>query len=241
MKLLRSMVAGICVLVSTNAFSEESQAMSMEAVQTSMQAKVGLKVLSIADSPVPGLYQLSTARGLFYASVDGNYLLQARVFNVNEGMKNETEEALAAIRLDGVAEFADDAIEFKAKDEKHVITVFTDTTCGYCRKLHNEIGELNDNGITVRYLAFPRSGLTSATYDDMVSVWCSANPQRALTEAKSGESVNTAKCQNTVAQQYQLGQRLGVTGTPNIILEDGTLIPGYQPAQVLIQALNARG
>lgn len=89
-----------------------------------------------------------------------------------------------------------------------MITVFTDTTCGYCRKLHNEIGELNDNGVTVQYLAFPRAGLNSQNYEDMVSVWCAANPQQALTDAKAGDNVASASCKNKVAEQYLLGTKV---------------------------------
>jgi len=198
---------------------------------------LGLDVETIADSPVPGLFQVSTNRGLFYVSDNAQYLIQARIFNIDEGMRNETEVALASLRKQGVEAMAPSSVTFKAKDEKYVISVFTDITCGYCRKFHQEIDELNELGVTVHYLAFPRAGLNSPTYNDMVSVWCSENPQQALTQAKSGENVAKASCENKVAEQYMLGQKLGVNGTPNIILPDGTLIPGYQPANVLMQTL----
>ncbi|MCW8090475.1 bifunctional protein-disulfide isomerase/oxidoreductase DsbC [Alteromonas sp. ASW11-130] len=199
---------------------------------------IGLGVEAIADAPVEGLLQVTTERGLFYISEDGKYLLQARIFNVEEGMRNETELALGKLRLEGVEELSDSVIEFKAKNEKHVVHVFTDTTCGYCRKLHNEIGQYNDEGITVRYLAFPRAGLNTDNHQELVSVWCANNPQKAMTDAKSGDSVQTKTCDNQVAEHYQLGQKLGVTGTPAIILPSGMLVPGYQPANILAEALN---
>jgi thiol:disulfide interchange protein DsbC len=101
------------------------------------------------------------------------------------------------------------------------------------------MSEYNDAGITIRYLAFPRAGLTSQTYTDMVSVWCSKDQQNALTNAKAGDDVDTAKCANTVAEQFKFGQKIGVNGTPNIVLPDGSLIPGYQPAPRLLEALQA--
>jgi thiol:disulfide interchange protein DsbC len=128
-------------------------------------------------------------------------------------------------------------IEFKADKEKYVVNVFTDISCGYCRKLHNEIAEYNKKGITVRYLAFPRGGLVSQSYKDMVSVWCSADKQEAMTTAKGGGQVADTSCENKVAQQYKFGQAIGVSGTPNIILPDGTMIPGYQPPKELLDAL----
>jgi len=224
-------------IIATSLVSLVANAADETAIREKLTTMLGLEVDSFADSPVKGLVQVSTNRGLFYVSENGEYLLQARVFNIDENMRNETEVALSSLRLDGVKEMASSAITFKAKEEKHVITVFTDITCGYCRKLHNEIGELNDSGITVRYLAFPRSGLNSENYEDMVSVWCAANPQQALTDAKAGDNVASASCKNKVAEQYMLGQKLGVNGTPNIILPDGSLVPGYQPAELLVQAL----
>jgi thiol:disulfide interchange protein DsbC len=214
-----------------------AQAADEAAIRDKLTSMLGLDVETIADSPVSGLVQVSTNRGLFYVSEDGQYLLQARVFNIDEEMRNETELALSGLRKEGVASMESSSITFKAKNEKHEISVFTDITCGYCRKFHNEIDELNDAGITVHYLAFPRSGLNSENYNDMVSVWCAKDPQKALTKAKAGNDVASASCKNKVAEQYMLGQKLGVNGTPNIVLPDGSLIPGYQPAALLAKAL----
>ncbi|MDP5041588.1 MAG: thioredoxin fold domain-containing protein, partial [Paraglaciecola sp.] len=164
---------------------------------------------------------------------------QARVYNLDAGMLNETELALSKMRLAGVEEFKDSVIEYKAKNEKYVVDVFTDITCGYCRKLHGEMDKYNDLGITVRYLAYPREGLRGQTYKNMVSVWCASDPQEAMDDAKNGQTVASKVCENKVAEQYAFGQQIGVNGTPNIILPDGSLIPGYQPPNLLEQALKA--
>lgn len=208
------------------------------AIKDKLTNMLGLEVESLADSPISGLVQVSTNRGLFYVSDDAKYLVQAKIFNIDAGMRNETEAAYSTLRREGVKKMAPSAISFKAENEKHVISVFTDITCGYCRKFHKEIGDLNDMGITVNYLAFPRAGLNSDNYSDMVSVWCSANPQKALTDAKAGDGVVDKSCENTVAEQYLLGQKLGVNGTPNIVMPDGSIVPGYQPAAMLAEALS---
>jgi thiol:disulfide interchange protein DsbC len=213
------------------------QSDNYESVKAKVETTLGMQVSAIADSPVSGLLQLETDKGLFYASPDGKYLLQARVYNLDAGMRNETEEALTSIRREGVKEFKDSSIEFKAAKEKYVVNVFTDITCGYCRKLHNEMAQYNDLGITVRYLAYPREGLQGATYKNMVSVWCADNKQQAMTMAKNGQAAETKSCANDVAEQYAFGQKIGVNGTPNIIMPDVSVIPGYQPAKLLAQAL----
>lgn len=210
---------------------------NLDSVKQKIQMSLGMQVTSIGDAPVPGLLQVQTDKGLFYTSDDGKYFLQARIFNLDEGMRNETETTLTKMRIDGIERFKDSVIEYKADKEKYVVNVFTDITCGYCRKLHNQMEEYNDLGITVRYLAFPRAGINSKPYQDMVSVWCAANPQKALDEAKGGENVAKASCSNQVAEQYNFGQSVGVNGTPNIVLPDGSVVPGYQPPEKLLQAI----
>jgi thiol:disulfide interchange protein DsbC len=203
------------------------------------EQKLNFKIISVADSNVPGLLQINTNTGIFYGSENGEYFLSARVYRVGDEIVDETGAALQKYRLEGIERFKDSAIEFKSKKEKYVINVFTDATCGYCRKLHNEMDILNDLGITVRYLAFPRQGINSQVYRDAVSIWCSENPQEAMTKAKAGGNVASTSCENQVADQYNFGKAIGVNGTPNIIMPDGTVVPGYQPAQSLLLALKA--
>lgn len=201
------------------------------------EQRLNIKILTLADSNVPGLLQLNTNTGIFYASENGEYFLSARVYRVGDEIVDETGAALQKYRLEGIDRFKESAIEFKADKEKYVVNVFTDATCGYCRKLHNEMDILNGLGITVRYLAFPRAGIDSEVYRDAVSIWCAENPQDAMTKAKAGSAVASASCANEVAEQYNFGKAIGVNGTPNIILPNGEVIPGYQPAQALLSAL----
>ena len=206
-------------------------------INAKVNTLMGVDADAIANSPVDGLLQVTAANQVFYISEDGNYVLSGHMFDVNDGMKDLTDAALGAVRLNVIAPFAGDSIEFKADDEKHVLTVFTDYTCGYCKKLHKEVGTLNEAGITVRYLAWPRAGLGTQNYENMVSIWCAKDPKSALTRAKSIANPTFGKedCDNTVAEQFTAGRKLGLRGTPAIIFDDGRMIPGYKPAEVLIQ------
>ena len=121
---------------------------------------------------------------------------------------------------------------------RHILTVFTDIDCGYCRKLHAEMDELNNYGIEVRYMMFPRTGLNTLSYQKAVNVWCAKDQQASMTKAKAGESIPQANCDNPIASQFNLGQQLGVTGTPALLLSDGSLIPGYRPAKDLAAMLD---
>lgn len=200
-------------------------------------AEVGLNAKSVANSAVPGLLQVETDKGLFFLSENRQFLLEGNIYD----LKNKlliNEEAMKDIRIAGVKAASAGSIVFKAKNEKYIIDVFTDTSCGYCRKLHTEMDELNNLGVTVRYLAFPRGGMASATAEELQSIWCAKNPQKAMTDAKAGKAVAKASCANNVQEQFQLGQSFGVSGTPAIVLPNGRLIPGYQPAAALVKTLS---
>jgi thiol:disulfide interchange protein DsbC len=129
---------------------------------------------------------------------------------------------------------------FGADDAKHTITVFTDIDCGYCRKLHREIDDYNKENIRVRYLFYPRAGVGSPSYDKAVSVWCADDRKQAMTDAKSGKTLESKSCDNPVKGHLVLGELMGVNGTPAIVLESGELLPGYVPAKRMAQMLNSQ-
>jgi thiol:disulfide interchange protein DsbC len=177
---------------------------------------------------------------LVYISSDGKYVLNGQVIDAAKGT-SLTDDAWAAYRKAELAKVPlSDRIVFAPEHPKYTVTVFTDVTCPYCRVLHEEVKALNKEGIAVQYLAWPRSGVTgddgkpTATYKEMVSIWCAADRNDAFTEAKKGREPKSADCKNPVKDQFDLGLKLGVSGTPAVYAEDGALIGGYlTPAQML--------
>ena len=133
---------------------------------------------------------------------------------------------------------AKDRIVFAPANPKYTVTIFTDVECGYCRKFHHEIAEVNRQGIAVEYLAFPRMGLGSADHQKMVSVWCAADRKKALTDAKNDRPFPNKSCTNPVTMEYDVGQRAGLTGTPMVLAADGTTLGGYLSPQQLRTALD---
>ncbi|MGL5392060.1 MAG: bifunctional protein-disulfide isomerase/oxidoreductase DsbC [Shewanella sp.] len=211
-----------------------------EVIKQKMSDMLDVEVISLQDSAIDGFYEAITNRGVLYISRDGSKMLHGNLYDLDKGMKNLTDAALAGPRLAMIKPLEQNMLVYKAKNEKHVVTVFTDVSCGYCRKLHNEIAEYNKLGITIRYLAFPRAGVPSANADEMQSIWCAKDNLQALNDATNGKSVAKASCDAKIAEQYNLGMSLGVNGTPAIILQDGNLIPGYQPPADLLRTLEAR-
>ena len=202
-----------------------------------------LQVDSIHTSDIPHFYTVMAGPVVFYLSDDGRYMFNGDVLDLSQGKKNITETVRNKAVLSAIERLeagGTPVILYKAKNPKYTITVFTDITCGYCRKFHRHIPELNDAGISVRYLAFPRHGLASRSYQDVVSIWCADDPLQSLTDANNGRSIVAKTCENhSVRQQYELGLMAGITGTPSIILPDGSILPGYVEPRALLKILGA--
>ena len=175
---------------------------------------------------------------IVYATSDGKYLIQGRVIDMDT-REDLTEGAKSDIRKELMGDI-DPAqqIVFAPKEPDYELTVFTDIDCGYCRKLHEQVPEYNKEGISIRYMAFPRAGVGSRSFEKAVSVWCADDQQGAMTSAKAGQEMDPAQCDNPVADQYRLGIALGVTGTPALLTPEGQLIPGYVPPAQLRQRLD---
>lgn len=199
-----------------------------------------VEVDNVQPAPIEGLYQVIIGAEVIYMTKDGSYIFKGEILDINE-RRNLTEDVRAESRielLNGIKK--DEYIEFAGKNARDAIYVFTDIDCGYCRKLHRDVAELNARGISVRYLAYPRAGVDSATGQEMSQVWCADNPQEALTAAKNREAFEGKSCDDPVAEQYALGQKLGVRGTPSIYLENGRNLPGYMPPDEIQKQIKMR-
>ncbi len=196
-----------------------------------------IQIDAIAPAPLDGFSEVVVGGQALYVSDDGKYLLQGSLFDI-EAKRDVSQSGVAEVRRRLLAEVpASERIVFAPANPKYTVSVFTDVECGYCRKLHEEIDEYNRRGIAIEYLAFPRMGLDTADYALMVSVWCAPDRRKALTDAKEGRRVPPRTCDNPVARHYALGQRVGLAGTPMIVTESGTQMPGYLPPDALLSAL----
>ena len=240
-KLMMSIVA--LMLLSFNVSADESKEAAIRSALSALSSQV--PIVAIADAQFPGLYEVTLASGeLLYVNEAGSHFIVGEVYKIqpNGKLMNLTEEGKKSGRIKQLAAVdAKDMIIFPAKGEtKAHMTVFTDTDCFYCRKLHKEVAQINELGIEVRYLAFPRAGAGSKTEQVMTSIWCADESERTglMTRSKAGQSVPSLTCESSpVMSQYKLGQQMGVTGTPALVLQDGSLVPGYMPAAQLAKML----
>ena len=199
----------------------------------------GSKVDDLRPAPIPGLYEFSQGAEVSYLTADGKYFVDGSIYDM-DSRENLTEERRNQARVKLLASLPESQmIIFSPKSPQFTVTVFTDVDCAYCRKLHSEINELNRLGVRVRYAAFPRSGPNTDSWRKAEAVWCAEDRNTALTRAKLGAPVDTGKlCANDpVGREYDLGQSLGVRGTPAIVTEAGEYISGYLPPADLVRYL----
>lgn len=233
MKPMTQAAAGIALALLSMAVAADTKAVE-EALARTMP---DLKVDSVKDSPMAGVAEVVSGPSVFYVSQDGKFLLKGNLIDVATGV--DLTEARAGEARRGAIEKvgAENMIVFAAQPQKHVVTVFTDIDCGYCRKLHAQIAEYQKEGITVRYMFYPRAGHGSDSYHKAVSVWCAKDRQAALTRAKKGESLEAKECDAPVDMHMALANALGINGTPMIITPKGEILPGYVPPKQLAEYL----
>ena len=221
---------------------------SEEAVLATVKQRISaaiphVTITDVRPSEMPGLYEAQVINGpIIYSNASGSHFITGDLYKVvGDGIVNLAEERRASERKEKIAAVKPaNMIIFKPEVTKAVVSVFTDVDCGYCQKLHKEVPELNKLGVEVRYLAFPRAGVGSPAANKLVSAWCAADPKDALTKLKNRQQIPSKSCINPIAAQYELGQALGVTGTPALITDDGQLFPGYMPAAVLAERLGLK-
>lgn len=202
----------------------------------------GSKPEDFRPSPMPGIYEYARGADILYVSADGKFAISGDLFDVasEDNLSDKRRRELRMALVGKVPE--SQMVIFGPRTAKHTVTVFTDVDCQYCRKLHSEIARYNQLGIRVRYLFYPREGPDSESWDKAVAVWCSPNRNDAMTRAKKGENISAPKCaSNPVAKDYELGQEVGLRGTPAIVTEDGDLLPGYVPPDMLLKRLETKG
>lgn len=230
----------LAVLLAVPFFVQADSAEEVENIREKMvEAFPNFTPDSITKSPIEGLYEVLYGTAVVYVTSDARHIFEGSVYDLDNDKNDLTAAAQDRARKKFISEINNqESIEFGDGKPKHTVTVFTDIDCGYCRKLHAEMDEYASYGIQVNYLLFPRGGLTGASHNKAVSVWCSDDRAEALTRAKNGETLDTKSCDNPIGEHYALGQKIGVRGTPAIVTDEGQMLSGYLPPKQLAQRLD---
>ncbi|MGE6244723.1 DsbC family protein [Psychrobacter proteolyticus] len=221
--------------------SADNDATVVKALQANLKISgIEETIVSAVPTDMDGIYWV-TAEGLpsFFTDKAGKHIIQGQIIAVGDAAPVDISAALVATTAQEALKAVDkkDMVIYPAKGEtKAVIYAFTDADCGYCRKLHSEMDDINARGIEVRYLAWPRS---QESVPKMEAIWCSQDRKAAMDQAKNGANIQAPSCTNPVQEHMALGSRLGVRGTPAVFTETGQQVGGYLPAAELAQAVGA--
>lgn len=240
---LACLVAAVGLLLTSTHTRAQAAETPTEEVLAEVRAAIeknlpDIAIDSVDGSAIDGLYELVSGGQIYYVSADAAFLVDGEIIdltnrvNVTAARKGRLHMAL----INSVDE-KDMLIYEPDTPSDRAITVFTDISCGYCRKLHAELDQLLDGGVRVRYVMFPRAGLESQAHRDLESVWCAENPQDAMTNAKAGGAITPARCQNPIDSHVALAEQVGLRGTPLIYLDSGEVIPGYRDAGTIVQMI----
>lgn len=212
----------------------------LNGIRTKLEEQLpGIGISSINSTQISGIYELITDGQIYYIDESAEYLLDGSLIQLSD-RANLTESRLGGIHMALIQEIGEENMLIYEPEEASTrsITVFTDISCGYCRKLHAELDTLLEEGVRVRYLLFPRAGLGSQAHKDLESVWCADNPQEAMDNAKAGGEIDPKSCSNPIEQHVGLAERVGLRGTPLIYTDSGDKIPGYREASDIAGMVN---
>jgi thiol:disulfide interchange protein DsbC len=238
----KAVVAGlICLFAMPYAGAAED---SLEDMTRLLKLRTGTDAV---DTPVAtgveGVYQTRFGNKIAYLIEGGRYVFIGDLVDL-ETAQNMTEISRREIIVDALADFSiDKQIVYPAVDEElAVLSVFTDTSCGYCQKLHKEVKYLQQAGISVHYYPYPRGGSRGPGYSDMLKVWCADDRLTAMSIAKGAQSgtlqsISDCESAKVLDDGFVLGNQIGVTGTPALYASDGTKFNGYVPYKQLIPQL----
>jgi len=224
------------VMFSLTAWSANADKAVEENITHALQRIVpDVEITRIRSTPIENLYEVMLGPDVIYISGDGRFIFRGDLLDLQE-KRNLSEDQRSLVRKEVLSNLPEkEYIEFAPAKIEHVVYVFTDVDCAYCRRFHQDVPVLNENGVTVRYLAFPRGGIGTHTFNVMQAVWCSVDRNQALTDAKNGIPIKANQCPNPVEKHFLLGQKFGIRGTPAIYLEDGQELPGYTPPDELLR------
>jgi len=202
-----------------------------------------IKILEIRASAVDGLWEVGVESGakkaIVYIDSSKKYMIQGAIIDL-KAKANLTQERFNEINKVDISLIPlDDAIVMGEKGASNRVIIFTDPDCPYCGKLHQEVKKILEKRKDIVFFIkmFPLK-IHPGAYDKAKAIVCEKSPA-LLDDAFEKKSLPKPGCETTVIDEnLKLGEKIGITGTPAMILQNGILIPGYKDADSLIALID---
>ncbi|HEX6530406.1 MAG TPA: DsbC family protein [Burkholderiales bacterium] len=214
------------------------------AIRKALTPKLGgAKIEGVQPAPMAGLWEVRV-RGrsgvqLLYTDAAGTFLIDGNLYDLKND-RNLTDERLCvlnAIKFESLP--FEQAVKVQRGDGRRVVAMFSDPYCPYCQKFEQTLQKIND--ITIYVFMYPVIRPQNA--DHSKAVWCSPDRQKAWLDLALNHKPPPASpsCENPVEKNLELGQSLGVNGTPTLIFANGERVGGGMGATDFVAMLEKAG
>ena len=197
------------------------------------------KIDEVSKTPIPGIYELRMGQDIVYADEQGNHLIQGNLIDTRTRVDLTEARVNKLTAIDFASLPLKDAIVIKQGNGTRRMVVFGDPNCGYCKRIERDLAKLQD--VTIYTFLYPILGPDSTVKSK--DIWCaqdSAKVWRAWMVDGVAPPRNIAKCDTAALERnVELGKKHRVQGTPALVFEDGTRVPGAIPLDQLEKSLAA--
>jgi thiol:disulfide interchange protein DsbC len=215
---------------------------SPSAIESEMESRLkelypSTRITAVRQSEVAGLFEVTMGKNVAFSDASGRYFVFGHLFDMRD-QKDLTAQRLSDInRIDFSQLPLGDAIKTVRGDGSRKLAVFSDPDCPYCKGLEGELAKLDN--VSIFTFLYPLEGLHPDAKEKAERVWCSSNRAKAWSELMAtGKLAESTKCATPIDRINQLATSLGINGTPTMILQDGSLIPGAAPAAEIDRRLS---
>ncbi|RMH62317.1 MAG: DsbC family protein [Zetaproteobacteria bacterium] len=200
---------------------------SNEAIaQHIQQAIPELSISAVRPAPISGLYEVQAGKNIYYADAEGRHLIVSGHIIDTKTHQDLTGQRLEEInRIDWSQLPLDKAIISGDPNAPLKLAVFTDPDCPFCKRLESMLKDAK--GIRVYTFLYPLAQLHPDAPRKAQAIWCSKERHRTLVRTMlDGVDPGHATCENPLDDIAQLGNKLGIGGTPTLISGDGRRLAG---------------
>lgn len=189
-----------------------------------------LKVLSVGETPIQGLYEVViSGKQIIYTDAQGNYMIVGDLIDINSRQSLTDMRAADLNKIDFASLPLDKAIKEVRGNGKLQVAVFSDPDCPFCKRLEHEFEKMTD--ITIYNFMMPIASLHPDAERKAQILWCQPDPVKAWTNwmRKGQFPSGSGDCENPVAETTSLGEQFGFNGTPTVVFPNGHTQSGYSP------------
>jgi len=240
---MRGLSLLLTALLAASSYAGDAPADVAKAIAANLKQRYpATHIDQVLPSPLPGIYELVMGRNVAFSDAEGRYFIFGHLYDMQSQRDLTAERKESLAKVDWTALPLENSIRFVSGKGERVLAVFSDPDCPYCKKVEAELAKLDN--VTIYLFPFPIQSLYPDAVAKSTAIWCAKDRAQAWRDALTGGklvgSVATkGDCENPIAANVAMAERLGINGTPTLIARDGRLLPGAASADRISAWLDA--